>query len=169
MRKIILIAFVLICLLGLVGCDPGTNTIDEDELLENTIKIELYYYENTNPKLVELNGKNMPTFDFSKATFIASLDESLFEDVLKDIAAQEYLVFGTALNESIGKTMILYQENGNMIVLFSCVYKSEYKLTRYYGECNVFDENGTFIEHIGDIDSEYVDTLEATYLETTTK
>ena len=163
MRKIIIIAFVLTCLLGLVGCDPGTNTIDGDELLENTVKIELYYYENTNPKLVNLNGKSMPIFDFSKATFIASLDESYFEDVLKDIAEQEYLVYGNALNEPIGKTMILYQENGNMVVLFSCVYENGKKLTRYYGECNVFDENGIFIEHIGRISSDYVDTLEANY------
>ena len=163
MRKIIIIAFVLTCLLGLVGCDPGTNTIDGDELLENTVKIELYYYENTNPKLVNLNGKSMPIFDFSKATFIASLDESYFEDVLKDIAEQECLVYGNVLNEPIGKTMILYQENGNMVVLFSCVYENGKKLTRYYGECNVFDENGIFIEHIGRISSDYVDTLELTY------
>lgn len=168
MRKNILIVFVLTCLIGLVGCDPGTNTIDGDELLENTVKIELYYYENTSPKLVKLNGKNMPTFDFSKATFIAALDESLFEDVLKDIAEQECLVYGNALNAPIGKTMILYQENGNMVVLFSCVYEDENKLTRYYGECNVFDEKGVFIEHIGRIGSDYVDTLESTYFESNT-
>ena len=164
MKKGLIIVLVLTCLLGLVGCDPGTNTIDGDELLENTVKIELYNYKNTNPEFVKLNGKNMPIFDFSKATFIASLDESLFEDVLKDIAAQECLVYGTALNEPIGKTMILYQENGNMVVLFSCVYKSGNELTRYYGECNVFDENGIFIEHIGRIGSDYVDILESTYL-----
>ena len=163
MKRALIVVLVLTCLLGLVGCDPGTNTIDGDELLENTVKIELYYYENTNPKLVNLNGKSMPIFDFSKATFIASLDESYFEDVLKDIAEQECLVYGNALNEPIGKTMILYQENGNMVVLFSCVYKDGKKLTRYYGECDVFDENGMFIEHIGRIGSDYVDTLEANY------
>ena len=163
MKKLIIIAFTLFCLAGLVGCDPGTNTLDGDKLLESTVKIELYDYENTNPQLVKLNGKNKPIFDFSKATFIAALEESLFEDVLKDIAEQECFVYGNALNEPIGKTMILHQENGNMVVLFSCVYKNGKKLTKHYGECNIFDEKGLFIEHIGRIGSDYVDTLESTY------
>ena len=163
MKRALIIVLVLTCLLGLVGCDPGMTTIDGDELLKNTVKIELYNYENTSPKFYELNSEKLPIFDFSKATFIAELDKSHFEDVIKDIAKQECLVFGNALNEPIGKTMILYQENGNMVVLFSCVYKNGEKLTRYYGECNVFDENGMFIEHIGRIGSDYVDTLEANY------
>jgi hypothetical protein len=163
MKRALIIVLVSTCLLGLVGCDPGMTTIDGDELLKNTVKIELYNYENTSPKLYELNSEKLPIFDFSKATFIAELDKSHFEDVIKDIAKQECLVFGNALNEPIGKTMILYQENGNMVVLFSCVYKNGKKLTRYYGECNVFDENGMFIEHIGRIGSDYVDTLEANY------
>ena len=163
MKRALIIVLFLTCILGLVGCDPGMTTIDGDELLKNTVKIELYNYENTSPKLYELNSEKLPIFDFSKATFIAELDKSHFEDVIKDIAKQECLVFGSVLNEPIGKTMILYQENGNMVVLFSCVYKNGEKLTRYYGECNVFDENGMFIEHIGRIGSDYVDTLEANY------
>ena len=164
MKKIIIIAFVLTSLLSLVGCDPGTKRIEENDLLENTVKIELYYYDNENPRFVGLNGKNKPVFDFSKATLIGSLDESLFEDVLKDIASQECFVYGTALNEPIGKTMVLYQENGNMIVLFSCVYENGKKLKKFYGECNIFNENGIFIEHIGRIGHDYVDTLESTYM-----
>ena len=163
MKRALIIVLVLTCLLGLVGCDPEMTTIDGDELLKNTVKIELYNYENTSPKHYELNSEKLPIFDFSKATFIAELDKSHFEDVIKDIAKQECLVFGNALNEPIGKTMILYQENGNMVVLFSCVYKNGKKLTRYYGECNVFDKNGMFVEHIGRIGSDYVDTLEANY------
>ena len=165
MKRVLIIVYVLTCLLGLVGCDPGVKAVDGDELLKNTVKIELYSYENTSPKLLNLKGKETPIFDFGKATFIAALDESYFEDVIMDIAEQNGHVFRYALNEPIGKTLILYQENGNMVVLFSSVYKRDYKLTRYYGECNVFDENGTFIEHIGRIDSDYVDTLELKYFE----
>ena len=165
MKRALIIVLVLSCLLGLVGCDPGWNKVDGDELLKNTVKIELFNYENTNPQFYNLNSKKTPIFDFGNATFIAALDESHFEDVIKDIAEQECLVFGNALNEPIGKTMILYQENGNMVVLFSCVYKNGNKLTKHYGECNVFDENGIFIEHIGRIGSDYVDLLESTYWE----
>ncbi len=163
MKRTLIMVSVLICMLGLVGCDPGTNRVDGEELVKNTVKIELYNYENASPKLHSLNGKKMPSFDFSKATLISALDESHFEEVIKDIAEQDCLVFGKALIEPIGKTMILYQENGNMVVLFGCVYKNGKKLTKYYGECNVFDENGQFLEHIGRMDSGYVDSLESTY------
>ena len=163
MKKICVIILALVCLLGLVGCDPGWNTIDGDELLDNTVKIELFDYENTKPKLLKLNRKKKPVFDFSKATLIAELDESRFEDVIRDMDGRECLLFGNALNEPIGKTMVLYQENGNMVVLFSCVYKNGNNPTKYYGECNIFDENGMFIEHIGSIGSDYVDTLESKY------
>lgn len=163
MKRTLIIVFILVCLLGLIGCDPGWNTIDGAELLENTKRIELFDYENTNPKLLKLNGKQQPVFDFSKATFIAALDESRFEDVIKELDGNECLLYGNALNEPIGKTMILYQENGNMVVLFSCVYKHEKNSTRYYGECNIFDENGKFVEHIGRIGCDYVDMLESKY------
>ena len=165
MKKVLIMALVLACVLVLLGCDPGTKTIDGDELLENTVKIELLNYENANPKLLNLNGKKSPVFDFSKTTFIATLGETYFEDVIQNIAEQECLIFGNALNEPIGKTMVLYQDNGNMVVLFSCVYQNRKKLTKYYGECNIFDANGTFVEHIGRIGSDYVDILESTYFE----
>ena len=166
LKKIMVITLMLTCLFGLVGCDPGVDRVDGAELLANTVKIELCHYENANPELFNLNGQNKPIFDFSKVTFIATLDEPLFEPLINDIAQQDCLYFGNALNEPIGKTLILYQENGNMVVLFSYVQKGGFKLTRYYGECNIFDQTGAFIEHIGRIDSDYVDTLESIYFET---
>lgn len=168
MKKIVMILLVLTCLLGIAGCDPRWSSIDGDELLENTVKIELYNYENTNPKKLKLNRKKKPVFDFDKATFIAELDESRFEDLIMDMDGHECYLFGDALNEPIGKTMVLYQDNGNMVVLCSCVYKKENRPTKYYGECNIFDENGVFIEHIGRTGSDYVDMLESLYFENDT-
>jgi hypothetical protein len=55
-------------MLGLTGCDPAWDEIDGDELLEHTVKIELYDYENTKPKLLKLNRRKKPVFDFDKAT-----------------------------------------------------------------------------------------------------
>ena len=87
------------------------------------------------------------------------------ESVVKDIAGNEFLVFGSVLREPIGKTMVLYQSDGKMIVLCSCVYVRKNGGKRYYGECNIFDENGKFVEHIGRIGSDYVDKLELQYFE----
>lgn len=166
MKKIFSIVLILICLLGLVGCDPGTNYLPKDELLENTVKIELLHYENEDPELLSLNFGQKPTFDFNKTTLIATLDESDFEDFLDEVADREYMVFNTALNEPMGKTVVLYQSNGNIVVLFGCDYTDE-KNKKFYGDCYIFDENGVYLEHIGDVKQQYIDMLDETYFSDT--
>ena len=168
MKKLLTILLVLICLLGCVGCDPGTVTIDGDELLGNTVKIELVYYENEDPEHVRLGETDNLIFDFSKVSVIAELDDSRIDDVVEDIAAQELLWFGRTLNEPIGKTIILYQSNGNMVVLYACIYENERGVKKYYGQCNIYDENGKFIDYVGDVASDYIDILESKYFETIT-
>ena len=165
MKKRMIIVFVLICMLGLVACDPGANRLHKDELLANTVKIELYNYENENPKLLRIGAKETPRFDFTKATLMATLDESRFEDIIEDVAEDDYLVFGTALNEPMGKTLVLFQNNGNMIVLFGCTYTNEENKTFYYGDCYVFDNNGVFVEHVGDVGQLFGDWVESTYFQ----
>lgn len=168
MKKVLIILLVLNCLLGLVGCDPSVNSLNKDELLENTVKIELVEYENENPKLLNLGGIEKPRFDFNKVTLIATLDETHFEEILNDVAEIDYLVFGTALNEPMGKTLVLYQSNGNMMVLFGCIYTNENNKTFYYGDCYVFDENGIFVEHLGDVGYLFLDMVESTYFQKNT-
>ncbi len=161
-KKTLIILLVLTCLFGLVSCDPGVNNLYRDDLLANTVKIELVHYENENPELIPINAKN-PHFDINKATLIAALDETHFEDILSDVTEIDYLVYGTVLNEPMGKTLVLYQSNGNMIVLYGCVYTNEKDETFYYGDCYVFDENGVFVENIGSVGHLFADEMEATY------
>lgn len=165
MKKVLITVLVLTFLLGIVGCDPGTNNLDKDILFENTVKIELFDYENETPELLSLSRRKKPRFDFDKATLIATLDESHFEDILNDIAEDDYLNFGTALNEPMGKTLVLYQSNGNMIVLFGCTYTNEKDKTFYYGDCYEFDENGVFVEYIGDVGYLFGDEIASTYFQ----
>ena len=165
MKKVLIIVLTLTCLLGMVGCDPGINNLSKGELLADTVKIELYDYKNENPELLRLSRKK-PSFDFNKATLIATLDESRFEEILNDIAEQNYLDFGTALNEPMGKTLVLHQSNGNMIVLFGCVYETK-NSTYYYGDCYMFDKNGVLVEYIGgDVSHVFIDEIESTYFQT---
>ncbi len=163
MRKIIIAVLVFICLLGLTACDPGVRNLDRDELLANTVKIELFNYENEKPDLLRLAGKKKPSFDFSKAVLIGELEEAHFEAVINEVAECDYFVFGKALNEPMGKTLVLYQNNGDMIVLFGCLYKNEKGRNFYYGDCCVFDENGVFVDHIGDVGHLFTEELESRY------
>ena len=163
MRRIALLICLLISLFTLVSCDPAVNRIDGDELIANTVKIELYEYKNNDPQRISTDGEEKPCFDFSKAELIATLEESYYKDVLTDIAAYDFLLFGFCLSEPMENTLVLHQSNGDMIVLYACVYTNENDSTRYYGDCYLFDKNGVFIEYIGDINPPFVERLVEKY------
>ena len=155
MKKLTLLALIIVCvftcLFSFVSCDPATIRLDTDELLANTVKIELVNYENEEPKLIQnLDGKKKPSFDFNKVTLIETLDDSKIEDVIKDLGNYGYLYGGRTLNEPIDKTLILYQSNGDMLVFFGCIYTNERGSTYYHDGCIMFDKNGKYIEYIGD-------------------
>ena len=171
MKKITALALVLTCvltcLLVFTGCDPAMNYIDVDELLRNTVKVELVEYENENPKDIQnLDGKKKPTFNFDKVTLIATLDESKIEDIINDLGESGYIYYNRALNEPIGKTLILYQSNGDMLVIFGCIYKNEKGSTKYYDGCILFDKDGKYIEYIGDFGYADMEKIESKYFST---
>ncbi len=163
MKKFISVLLVIICLFALTGCDPAMNIIDKDKLIAGTVKIELYNYENENPKLININSQSKPSFDFNKATLIGTLDEKHFEALLNEVTERNYTYYSRALNEPMRKTLVLHQSNGNIIVLFGCIYESEKSGTYYYGNCYVFDKNGVFVELIGDVGYLFLDHVESTY------
>ena len=151
MRKFLsFIVCMILSLFCFAGCDPAFNGINAEKTLATTVKIELVDYKNENPKLLKLRKEEKPKFDFSKATLIATLDDSQFENIINDMSKIILLMYPRALNEPIGKTIILYQQNGDMIVFYSNVYTDS---KGYYDGCTKFDKNGVFIEYLGDIDS----------------
>ena len=171
MKKLIALAlifvFVLTCMCVFTGCDPATHTLNVDELLVKTVKIELVNYANDNPKLIHnLDGKEKPTFDFNKATPIATLDDSKFEEVINDLGKYGYLYRNRTLNEPVGKTLILHHSNGNMLVVFGCVYENEKGSTYYYDGCIMFDKDGKYIEYIGDFGYVGMEKIETKYFGT---
>lgn len=147
------LSFIVCMILSLfcfAGCDPAFNGINAEKTLATTVRIELVDYKNENPKLLKLRKEEKPKFDFSKATLIATLDDSQFENIINDMSKIILLMYPRALNEPIGKTIILYQQNGDMIVFYSTVDTDS---KGYYDGCTKFDKNGVFIEYLGDIDS----------------
>ena len=160
------LSFIVCMILSLFcfsGCDPGRNYINAEETIANTVKIELVDYKNENPKFLKLKKEEKPKFDFSKATLIATLDNSQFENIINDMSKMMLLMDSRALNEPIGKTIILYQQNGDMIVLYDSVYTNDKGNVFYYRGCTRFDKNGVFIEYLGDIGTDLFNSLETTY------
>jgi len=165
MKQVLVMLLAITLLWGLVSCDPATNYLEKDVLIENTINIKLFEYENNAPKLLRLSGKEKPRFDLSKATCLGTLDKSHFEDILSEIAEKIYTDHGTALNEPMGRTLVLYQKNGHMIVLFGCVYENEKGQTYYYGDCYEFDAKGGFVAYIGRVGHLFGDQIASTYFQ----
>ena len=155
MKRLITIIVTLIgtlaCLWIFTGCDPPRRRVNVDELLANTIKIELVYYENAHPTKIEnLDGEMKPIFDFNKVIPMATLDDSKNEDLIKYLGGYSLSFWNRTWNEPIGKTLIFYQSNGNMLVLYGGVYEDEKGDTYYPSGCIMFDKDGKYIEYIGD-------------------
>ncbi len=168
MKRLIAFAMTIVCLTTCLfvfaGCDPIPMELDVDKLQANTVKIELVYYDNNNPKTIQnLEGKKQPTFNFDKTTLIATLDDSRIDEFINDIGEYEYLYFGRTCNEPVGKTLILYQSNGDILVLFGCVTKNARGRTCYLDGCILFDKDGKYIEYIGDFGYVYMEELESKY------
>ena len=164
---VLLLVSVLTCLGVFTGCDPGRKVLNVDELLANTAKIELVYYENEKPTTIKnLDGKKKPIFDFNKVTPIATLDDSKMEAVIKDLGEYSLLYWGRTDNEPIEKTLILYQSNGDMLVLYGCIYEDEKGKESYPGACIMFDKDGTYIEYIGDFGYLAMEQIETKYFST---
>ena len=162
--SILLLFCVFSCLICFISCDPVTSELDVDKLITDTVKIELVDYENENPKLIyNLDGKEKPTFDFNKATLTSTLDDSKIEDVVNDLGNYGYLYWGRTWNEPIGETLILYQSNGDIFVLYGCIYEDKKGRTFYPGACIMFDRDGKYIEYIGDFGYAGMDEIKSKY------
>ena len=131
---------VLVMLFLYYGRNPYDKVMDAEDVRLNTTKIELVYYENPNPRRLDLNFWRKPVFDPDKTTFIASLDKAECEDIIAAITDRSYLYNGLCANEPVAETIILYQNNGNMVVLYN---------VEEFRDCVIFDGNGRYVNCIG--------------------
>ena len=144
MRKFIL-GFIVIVLFSIVltGCDPATYYFDADVLISNTIKIELVECKNDKPELIEINEKKITSFDYDNVEVIDSLDYSQFESFITKLSSITFHKENYSVNKPIGRTLILHQKNGDMIVL-SCTVIDGIG----YSFVSKFDSNNNYITHI---------------------
>lgn len=88
MRKCIL-TFIILTLIVLTGCvsDPVTYYFDSDDLIANTVKIELVECENEKPEMIEINEKNTTNFDYNTVEVIDDLDHRQFESFIVKLSS----------------------------------------------------------------------------------
>ena len=144
MRKYILTSIIL-TLIVLTGCvsDPVTYYFDSDDLIANTVKIELVECENEKPQMIEINEKNTTNFDYNTVEVIDDLDHRQFESFIVKLSSITFHKENFSVNKPIGKALILHQKNGDMLVL-SCTLIDGI----CYSFISKFDSNNNYITHI---------------------
>lgn len=144
MRKYIL-SFVLLFSIFLTGCvsDPKTYYFNSDKLIVDTTKIELVECKNDKLEMIEINEKNITSFDYDNVELIDNLDKSQFESFIIKLSSITFHKENYSANKPIGKTLILHQKNGDMIVL-SCTLIDG----KGYSFASKFDSSCNFISHI---------------------
>lgn len=144
MRKFILIIMVLVSIF-LTGCvsDPETYYFNSTDLIDDIIKIELVECQNDNPVKIKVDANNTPSFDYYNVELIDSLDNGQFESFIIKLSCITFHKESYSVNKPIGKTLVLHQKNGDMIVL-SCTIIDD----RGYSFASKFDSNCNYIAHI---------------------
>lgn len=137
-------ALIVLLSFFFVGCDPATYHFDADALIADTVKIELAECENDDPEEFFIDEDHIPSFDYGNAKIIDSLDPGQFESFIVGLAAITFHIEEDySANMPIGRTLILHQSNGDMIVLSCNGFDGE-----YYSFASLFDSNSHFIAHI---------------------
>lgn len=144
MKKFNLVIVIMVFVsMFLTGCDPETYYFDSTELIDNTIKIELVECQNDNPERIEVSEDNTPSFDYDNVELVDNLDDSHFESFIIELSSITFHIENYSANKPLGKTLILHQKNGDMIVL-SCTKVGDIG----YSFASKFDSNSNFITHI---------------------
>lgn len=142
MKKSISI-FMVFLLIVLTGCEPPAYYFDSNDLIANTVKIELLSCKNNNPGMIEVDENNIPSFDYNDVETIDSLDHNQFESFIIELSTIRFHIYNHSVNKPIGRTLILHQKNGDMIVL-SCTLINDVS----YSFISKFDSNNNYITHI---------------------
>lgn len=144
MKKFILVIILMVSIF-LTGCvsDPETYYFAAADLIANTIKIELVECKNEKLEMIEVNEKSITNFDYNEVEPIDNLDNSQFESFIIELSSITFHKRNYSANKPIGKTLVLHQKNGDMIVL-SCTLVDG----RGYGFASKFDSNCNYITHI---------------------
>lgn len=144
MKKIILLVLIFVSFI-FAGCvsDPPVYLFDSDELITNTVKIELVECVNDNPEIIKVDDDTITSFDYNSANVLDKLDNIEFENFIIRLSTIRFHIDNRSVNKPIGKTLILHQKSGNMIVL-SCTSIESVG----YSFVSEFDSNNNYIAHI---------------------
>lgn len=147
MKKRFSLILSLLIIIFISGCvsDPNTYYFNYEELSSNVISIELINYENSNPRIINVNEISISNIDFQKLEVLEELPSQSIDSFIRRISEITFHESNKSAEAPIGKGIKLNYKNGNF-VLISCTLTKE----RGYSFVTEFDDRGNFVKHIAE-------------------
>jgi len=136
-RSLGALILVALFLVYLTACH-GSFYFDNDNLIENIVKIELIYYHQTDVEYVTefLRRRRHPDFDFDLVEYVGTMDVRYHELFLKELENVHFRNHMHHRNSPAGISVLMHEINGNLIIIsggYTARFTAEGRFIRYLG------------------------------------
>lgn len=121
MKKLSLGIVLLFAVIAMSGCFlTDYYFLDYDEMTREVFSVQLVYCTNDNPEVIDDPTSEQVHFDLEKALVVKTLDESLLDEFLQDLAKlQFFLPADESVNSPVGFAIVLKKKDNSMTVISS--------------------------------------------------
>lgn len=144
MRKYLCMMISVVMMLGTVsGCDPVVYRFDAEQLKQETVRLELIYYENEEPKHTEVTEDMVLVFKQEKARLVQVLEQDKINAFIDEFSMVRFHHRDICAEEPVGYGLRIILQNNHFFII-AC------KLTERsaYGMVAEFDKDCNFVKHI---------------------
>ena len=147
MKKTVAIILVMMICFTMCACDPGSCSIDREEL-NNIVSVELIEYANSNQKhftswVPDQFDKLLP-FDSVNATTLEILSSEKISDFLDAFSKTDILHTYYAYNSPKDICIRLNYENGNFLIIWA-----NYAINTFRGYIGEYSSDGSVLSFWG--------------------
>jgi len=154
MRKTFLLLLVLVLLLTLSACDPGSYMFDETEISGEIVSVELIDYDNPSQKhflsWVPDHFDDLVSVDVSNITIIETMNDEEIPNFIQELIQIDFLYLYYAFNSPKDLCIKINYSNGDFELL-SCDIENN----AFHGYVGKFNSDGEVIDFVGNFASFY--------------
>lgn len=151
MKKLALIAVIVLVAISLTACHPMGHYFDYEELKAAVVSVELINYDNPDSKRINGLKEETKPFDFDKVEVLEVLAEEKIDDFLYALSDIEFFKMDYSnkkCNDSAnGVTIIVKYSSGDFLVLDSKEVRKNFFVAEYHNFIALYNSFGELKEH----------------------